>query len=478
MVFSSFIFIFGFLPIFLACYCLAPWRAKNFVILLGSYLFYAWGAPKIVPALLLSSAADYIVSNYMAKAKNKRRRQLLTFGVTFNVALLAYYKYANFFVEEANRILALLHTETLVWTPVVLPIGISFFTFQKISYLVDVYRGTAEPSKNVLDYMLYVVSFPQLIAGPIIRYHDVSKQIESRRHDLPLLYSGAYRFCLGLGKKVLVADPLGSVAQNVLKLDAAEFSTPYAWLGIVCYAYQLYFDFSGYSDMAIGLGRMMGFRFLENFDRPYISQNFTEFWRRWHISLSRWMRDYLYIPLGGNRVSKPRAYLNLWIVFLLSGLWHGANWTFIVFGSFHGCFLMLDKLFWLNASAKLGRAFNITLTFGLMCVSFVFFRADSLSDALYYLSRMFNVLEYWSMPNYVLRGTVIHDQGIFLFVFATFVCFGPSWDRLIKILVSLRDRFSENQLVVARMSFSAACLVLTALALATSDYSPFIYFRF
>ena len=478
MVFSSFIFVFGFLPLFLGVYFLTPARFKNFCILLWSYLFYAWGAPTLVLFLLFSSAADYAISKQISKSTEKGQRRFLGLGILLNLSLLAYYKYANFGIAELNRLLANMGLDPVLWAEVALPIGISFFTFQKISYLVDVYRQTASPAKNIINYLLYVVSFPQLIAGPIVRYHDVSLQIENRRHTPELLFSGAYRFSIGLGKKVLLADPMGNVAANVLKLDSSELSTPYAWLGIICYAYQIYFDFSGYSDMAIGLGRLMGFEFLENFDRPYISQNITEFWRRWHISLSRWMRDYLYIPLGGNRVSKRRVYLNLWIVFLLSGLWHGANWTFVIWGALHGLFLTFDKVFWLNFSKNLARPLNTAVTFLLVCISWVFFRSESLSSAISYLGRMFNVFKYWSTEDYVLRGTVIHDHGISIFIISTLVCFMPSSALLRRFYLSAHSRLTDAQLTAFKFAASAACIVLTALAVSTTDYAPFIYFRF
>ena len=478
MVFSSFIFVFGFLPIFLASYFLTPRRFKNLCILIWSYLFYAWGAPKIVLLLLLSSAADYLISKRISQSSPGRKKACLSLGILLNIGLLGYYKYANFFVAEFNRLLGYLETPPVTWAEIALPIGISFFTFQKISYLVDVYRQTALPAKNIINYLLYVVSFPQLIAGPIVRYHDVSQQIENRRHSPELLFSGAYRFCIGLGKKVLIADPMGNVASNVLKLDPSELTTSYAWLGIVCYAYQIYFDFSAYSDMAIGLGRMMGFRFLENFDRPYISQNITEFWRRWHISLSRWMKDYLYIPLGGNRVSPKRLYFNLWIVFLLSGLWHGAAWTFVIWGAIHGLLLSFDKLFWLEFSNRLGRVTNTLLTFLLVCISWVFFRSDSLQIALDYLARMFNPYEYWTLSDHVLRATVIHDHGIFILILASLICFLPTSEKLSDFYSNIKDRLSEPQITLARFAASAACILLSALAVATTDYAPFIYFRF
>ncbi len=478
MVFSSFTFVFGFLPIFLAVYYLTPRIGKNVIVLLASYLFYAWGAPKIVPLLLLSSIADYLISKKLSVRSDRTRKFWLTIGILCNTALLIYFKYSNFFFNELNSAFLAAGISPILWTEVALPIGISFFTFQKISYLVDVYRRSVAPARSIVNYLLYVVSFPQLIAGPIVRYRDVSQQIEERVHDLKSIHDGAYRFCVGLAKKVLIADTMGAVASNVFSLSEAQLSTPYAWLGIICYAYQIYFDFSGYSDMAIGLGKLMGFHFLENFDRPYTSQNFSDFWRRWHISLSRWMRDYLYIPLGGNRVDGLRRYANLWIVFLISGLWHGASTNFIVWGAFHGFFLTLDKLFWIDFSKRFGRVFNTGLTFILVCVGWVFFRCETFGEALFYLDRMFSVAQYWTVSEYMVPALVIHNAGVFIFVLASLLCFVPSWPRLPEILNRRQENASEIPLTLFRFSTSAICLLLSVLALATSNFAPFIYFRF
>ncbi|MCB0338407.1 MAG: MBOAT family protein, partial [Bdellovibrionales bacterium] len=319
MVFSSFIFIYIFLPIFLTLYFLFPGKLKNLIALLGSLTFYAWGAPTILPLLIVSAFIDFILSAKIQPVGQNltNRRFFLFLGVGVNILFLGYFKYSGFFIEELNSLLLSLNLESVSWGEVVLPIGISFFTFQKISYLIDVYRGATPRAPNFLIYLLFVTLFPQLIAGPIVRYKDIATQLMTRCITLDMLFSGICRFGFGLGKKVLIADPLGAVTDNVLALSGSEITIVYAWLGIICYAFQIYFDFSGYSDMAIGLGKMMGFDFPENFNRPYISRTITEFWRRWHITLSSWMKDYLYIPLGGNRVSTNRMYINLWIVFIL-----------------------------------------------------------------------------------------------------------------------------------------------------------------
>jgi len=286
----------------------------------------------------------------MNKSSGKKKKLLTAISVMLNVGLLAYFKYANFFVENINEVLAAIGIEQIKWTAVTLPIGISFFTFQKMTYAVDVYRGVYHPLKKPTDFALYILMFPQLIAGPIVRFNEIANQIEDRswNENNNNRLTGFFRFTVGLAKKVLIANVLGEQVDLIFGLGQLEFNTVTAWIGIVAYAFQIYFDFSGYSDMAIGIGRMIGFDFPENFNNPYISRNITEFWRRWHITLGRWMRDYLYIPLGGNRVSTMRLYFNLWVVFLISGLWHGAAWNFVIWGAFHGLFLVMDKLFLLK----------------------------------------------------------------------------------------------------------------------------------
>jgi alginate O-acetyltransferase complex protein AlgI len=487
MVFSSSTFLFAFLPVFLACYfigsSLLPFfsdknQSRNLIALLGSYVFYAWGAPSIVGVLFLSCLIDYYIGRRLA---GERRRAWFILGVSLNAGFLGFYKYSNFFIGEVNRTLAVFSLEPIPWTAVALPIGISFFTFQKISYLSDVYRKTVEPSERFSDYALYVAFFPQLIAGPIIRYHDVARQLRDRKHSLHDAFYGSYRFCLGLGKKVLIANPLGAVADNVFALDATQLSISYAWLGLLCYSFQIYFDFSGYSDMAIGLGRLLGFRFLENFNFPYVSQTISEFWRRWHISLSNWMREYLYIPLGGNRVSTARLYCNLWIVFLLSGLWHGASWNFIFWGMFHGILLVIDRSFWSAKARKLPAAINIALTFFLVNLTWVLFRSASFPEALSMYSALFDFGSLFEPHPKLLTGQIIHNRGVFVLFLAAFISFIPL---LLPKIVRSEDFVncsSEREgfaLALFRFSGAFACLVLSILSLSTTNYNPFIYFRF
>ena len=485
MVFSSYLFLFAFLPACVFTYFLVPKRAKNACLVAWSYLFYGWGAPKVLPLLIGLTVVNYVLAKRLSRSPDApsesselgTKRRVLMLGIGVNLAGLLYFKYANFFVGEVNRMLGGLGVTEVGWTQVALPIGISFFTFHYISYLVDVYRGIVTPASNFIDFALYIALFPQLIAGPIIRYHDIGDQIRARRHSVDLAFAGIVRFCLGLAKKVLLADAIGNVADNVFKLGLEQVSTPYAWLGIVSYAYQIYFDFSGYSDMAIGLGMIFGFRIPENFDHPYASRTITEFWRRWHISLSRWMRDYLYIPLGGNRGGAFATYRNLWIVFILSGFWHGASWTFVVWGMFHGLFLTLDRLFWEKAANKLPKVLAVAVNFVVVLIGWVFFRSETLSGALAYLGRMFGLTSRDPLALWPAQYQIIHNRGAAMFAVATVLSFYPVF---LPLLARRNPDESAGSAPRELLCFAAAlgCLMLSVFALATTDYNPFIYYRF
>lgn len=478
MVFSSLTFLLLLLPVTLLVYYLSPMRARNGVALAASLVFYAWGAPRFILVLVVASAVDFVVGREIDKpgASFRSRRCWLAAGVLVNVALLLYFKYANFFVVELNLLLGALGLSPAGWTAVVLPIGISFFTFQKISYLVDVYRGVAPAARSFHDYLLYVVLFPQLIAGPIVRYHDVAMQLRERDHTVDRFYGGIIRFCVGLAKKVLVANVLAETADGIFAQSAGTLGAGAAWVGILAYAFQLYFDFSGYSDMAIGLGRMLGFEFLENFNRPYISASFTEFWRRWHISLSNFMREYLYVPLGGNRRGRVRTYWNLWLVFLISGFWHGAAWNFVAWGAYHGVFLCLDKLLSGTRWARMPRWVAVPGTFVLVLIGWVFFRAPDVGYAAQFLISMAGGSA--AATSGSLAGCFEARHGVML-VLAAVICFGPavkgdllSWCDEPVVTVDRRWR-TVLQGVAAIMM-----LVLSTVALATSHFNPFIYFRF
>ncbi len=484
MAFSSVLFLFGFLPLVLGFYYLVPDRFRNAVALVASLAFYAWGAPWFVLVLILSSWLDYVLAGRIrSSADSTESKRLLALAVGLNLAMLVYCKYMNFFVEQANTIAAAVGLEPFGWTSIVLPIGISFFTFQKISYLVDVYRRQSQPAASFGAYLLYVVLFPQLIAGPIVRYHDVASQIRKRSYSDEQFLIGTWRFTIGLAKKVLIADTLAVVADAAFgptaetAVDPMQLSCAVAWLAAVSYAMQLYFDFSGYSDMAIGLGKMLGFDFLENFNQPYISKSVTEFWRRWHISLSNWMREYLYVPLGGNRVPRWRLYANLWIVFLLSGFWHGASWNFLIWGAIHGGILTAERLTATSRLPSWPTALAILRTFCLVLVAWVFFRAWDLTQAVQFLG----VMACGSAAASVTVDELMTPHIAFVLVVAVVLSFSPLFSRSYYYLdnwaIGPKSRAAGLRLAV-RYAFSLALLIVSATALMSSRFHPFIYFRF
>lgn len=484
MSFSSILFLFVFLPVLLAVYYLAPERHRNKVALAASLAFYAWGAPQFVLVLIASSWLDYTLARAIHQSESvPRKKRLLSLAVGLNLCLLLYCKYMNFFVEQANGLAASLGFNGIAWSNIVLPIGISFFTFQKISYLVDVFRRHAEPSGSFGRYLLYVTLFPQLIAGPIVRYHDVARQLVHRTYSDEKFLIGVWRFTIGLAKKVLIADTLAVVADAAFGAtadsvaDPSRLSCAAAWMAAVCYAFQLYFDFSGYSDMAIGLGKMLGFDFLENFNQPYISRSVTEFWRRWHISLSNWMREYLYVPLGGNRVAPWRLYLNLWIVFLLSGFWHGASWNFLIWGAIHGGILTAERLALTHKLPKWPAILSVPRTFCLVLIAWVFFRAWDLSQAAEYLG----VMATGSVqPEIFLRDLISPQIGLTLII-AVLLCFSPLYSRGYHYLNDWAIG-PKSRRAGLKLALRAACVTILLLACSTalmsSQFHPFIYFRF
>jgi alginate O-acetyltransferase complex protein AlgI len=469
MVFSSNLFILAFLPVFFVVYYLMPYRLKNAWALVGSAAFYAWGAPLFVFVLFASIAFDFFAVKQFEHFS--KRRGWLYASVILNVGLLAYFKYSNFFVDNLNTVLQQAGFDSVGWTAVVLPIGISFFTFQKISYVIDVYRGVRKPLNSLADHALYVILFPQLIAGPIVRYSEIADELKDRKHNLNAdnRLLGLFRFSLGLGKKVLIANVLGAEADKMFDIPVGELKTDQAWYGAVCYTFQIYFDFSGYSDMAIGLGRMMGFRFPENFNNPYISKSITEFWRRWHITLSNWMRDYLYIPLGGNRVSTNRLYLNLWTVFLFSGLWHGAAWTFVIWGAYHGFFLVIERMFLLKLYKRIPGVIRTALIFFIIMIGWVFFRASDLYSAIGFIKSMFAFnFAHFDKP---------HEVELALPFAIAFSFFA-----LLPKVEGWQHRMLFNAPGLWRtLGFSILTFVLLAVSIsviASSGFNPFIYFRF
>ena len=394
MVFSSSEFLFVFLPLFLLLYGLCPRVGRSLLIALASFVFYGWWEPWFVLLLFGSSALDFWLGRQIAADRAQGRgngRRWLVLSVVANLSLLGWFKYANFGAETFRALLQSLgFVGDFAWVDVVLPVGISFYTFQTMSYTIDLYRGEVQPARSFVDFVCYVSMFPQLVAGPIVRYAVVERELVERRHGLAAIRHGVLLFQLGLCKKLLLADSLAPLADTAFgTADPSALGAFGAWLGVLAYAFQIYFDFSGYSDMAIGLGRMLGFHFPINFDAPYKSASITEFWRRWHISLSTWLRDYLYVPLGGNRKGPLRTYVNLALTMLLGGLWHGASWNFVAWGGYQGFWLIVERLFgkraWYGAAPHLLR---VAITFVLILGGWVFFRARDLSHALQYLAAM------------------------------------------------------------------------------------------
>ena len=473
MVFSSSIFLLYFLPLFLLVYTATPKKFKNYTLLLASIFFYSWGAPKFIFVILASTIVDfYIVKQLFLSVNQQRKKLFLASSIVLNLGLLLYFKYANFFVENVNLLLQSIGIEQLGWTSVALPIGISFYTFQTLTYSIDVYRGLHKPLDKLTDYLLYILSFPQMIAGPIVRFTSVADQIQNRADTIDDKLIGFYRFCIGLAKKVLIANVMAEQADAIFNSDYSQLSTYSAWIGTVAYTFQIYFDFSGYSDMAIGLGRMMGFRFPENFDSPYISKSISEFWRRWHMTLGNFMRDYLYIPLGGNRVdTKSRLYFNLWFVFLLSGLWHGASWNYVIWGAYHGVFLILERLFLKNLLKKAGSFFATLFTFFVVMIGWVIFRIEAGEQIIPFLSQLFS-FEGTSLISTIASFWFILACAFFFAFFST-----TKFSKKIEAFFFQKENYSSAQ----HISLTALSVVLFLLSLSfitSAGFNPFIYFRF
>ncbi|MFK8010206.1 MAG: MBOAT family protein [Saprospiraceae bacterium] len=483
MVFSSTIFLVYFLPFFLITYWLTPQKFRNITALVWSILFYAWGAPKFIFVLFGSIVIDFFLAKKISQSNSFLKKRYLIISMVLNVGLLLYFKYANFFIENGNVLLENLGMSGVHWAKLALPIGISFFTFQKISYIVDVYRGKNEPLQKLSDLALYIILFPQLIAGPIVRYSEIKDQLQNRvaNENIDNRLNGLFRFSIGLAKKMLIANQMSELADTIFNIPAESLTMGQAWLGSLAYAFQIYFDFSGYSDMAIGLGLMMGFRFPENFNAPYISQSITEFWRRWHITLSNWMRDYLYIPLGGNRVkSKTRLYFNLWMVFLISGFWHGAAWTFIAWGIFHGAFLILDRLFLLRFYKKIGKPLSIIITFIITLVGWVIFRAETFPQAMSYIATMFDFGNIDLIVS-TTRGTYdwfVELRFLIILIVASFFSFLPTINFIEKNMNPFLGTQGEKDFIILKSFFAIVLLYICMTEVIATGVNPFIYYRF
>ena len=472
MAFSSNIFLIFFLPVFLICYFACPKRWKNIILLLFSIGFYAYGAPTFVFLLLGSIVINFYLVRLMYGSESQLKRKIFSgLAILLSLGLLAYFKYANFFVDNLNALLSSFGVQPFAFAKVLLPIGISFFTFQSITYVVDIYRGEHPPMERLTDYMLYIIMFPQLIAGPIVRYCDIADEIRHREQNWSESLQGLYRFVIGLSKKVLIADVIGHQVDMLLSGDLAMMNTGVAWIAIIAYTMQLYFDFSGYSDMAIGLGKIMGFHFPENFDNPYNSASVSEFWRRWHITLGTFMRNYLYIPLGGNRCSKPRMYFNLWVVFLLSGLWHGASWNFVLWGAYHGFWLVLERVGLNKFYERIGKIPSVIITFIIVTVGWALFRIENIPTAFAFISRLFS----FDFQPIVPIGSLYFYTTLIvalLFAFITLFPFGKKLQNFV-----FYTDFSKKQ-HLAVWFVSVLMLIVCLGALNAIGFSPFIYFRF
>ncbi len=470
MIFSSLGFISVFLPVVFLLHCLIPGiSGKNALLVMASLLFYTYGEPIFVVLMVCSAGFHYIVARALAAVSHKKT--VLCLGIAVNLGLLAYFKYMAFLVESWNQLSGM---ELKVQTPG-LPVGISFFTFQALSYVIDVYRGRIQVQKEFGKVLLYLAFFPQLIAGPIVKYRDISQALDTRKASLDQVFIGMRRFICGLGKKVLIANTMGQAADAVFCAPLGEVGLCAAWIGAVSYMLQIYYDFSGYSDMAIGMGNMFGFQFQENFHYPYGASSIKEFWRRWHISLSSWFKEYVYIPLGGNRKGKARTIWNKLIVFSLTGLWHGANWTFLLWGLYHGCFLVLEDMF--PFIKKLPKAVTYLPTMLVVCVGFVMFRADTVSQGVRLVGQMFTYQSFESQD----MAFAIRLLTPWFLAMASVGLFGMASARPFVLWAKgegRREFWKSNPVQIALSIGSIGILIWCMARLSGSAYNPFIYFRF
>lgn len=471
MIFSSLTFLFAFLPAVFILYYSVNDKFKNFVLLLASLFFYAWGEPRYIFLMLVSIGANYIFGLKVSSNNKKEKKLWLTLSVIFNISLLVIFKYSNFFVDNFNT----LFNANISIPTISLPLGISFFTFQTMSYVIDVYRKDVNAQKNIFDLALYISLFPQLVAGPIVRYQTVDNQINKRIHSSDKFAVGVNRFICGLAKKVILANQLGIIADGVFSVNIANLSIAESWLGIICYTLQIYFDFSGYSDMAIGLGKMFGFDFLENFNYPYISQSVSEFWRRWHISLGSWFKDYVYIPLGGNRVSPIKQYRNLFVVWSLTGIWHGANWTFLTWGIYYGILISIEKAFLDKLLKNVSQIFRHIYLVLIVMIGWVFFRSENIAQSSEFIQVLFGIGSNPICNNSFVM--YINESGyiiILAIIFAT-----PIIPKLKSILKSKTKKLVESNFIYGLHStFLVSLMFIVVVILINSTYNPFLYFRF
>lgn len=466
MLFSSISFIYVFLPAVCFLYLITRKELHNPILLIASIIFYAWGEPRYLAIMIVTIMVNYLGALLIEKYPLKKKLTL-TLTIAANLGFLIYFKYFNFILGNIN---ALLHTN-IDFIKVVMPIGISFYTFQAMSYLIDVYRGECKAQKDIYKMALYICLFPQLIAGPIVKYHDVAEQIDSREVNFEKVDIGVKRFIIGLAKKMLIANTMGAIADKIFVQAPDTFTPLIAWIGSFAYSLQLFYDFSGYSDMAIGLGLIFGFRFMENFNYPYISKSITEFWRRWHISLSTWFRQYVYIPLGGNKISPNRTYINLAVVFFLTGLWHGASWNFIFWGLWNGFFIILEKMTgWHKETDKPFINFlKHIYTIFIFVLGWVMFRADNMHYAAIYLKNMFGLVKVHDIA----YGISYYGDTVEILTFIiALICATPVFSKILEIK-------QERKILRSIVNIWLIILfILSTAAVAASTYNPFIYFRF
>ena len=467
MLFSSSVFIFIFLPLVLFLYYISGKKIRNYILLLASLIFYAWGGVNYLKLLMVSILINYIFGLLIDKTVDRShlRKFILILGIILNLALLFYYKYYDFFIENINNILNM----NLELKRIVLPIGISFFTFQGMSYIIDIYRNDGKVNKNIFSVALYISFFPQLVAGPIIKYKIIDEQIRVRKESIDYFSYGINRFVIGLGKKIIISDMLGAISDNIFLLaNSSGIDMITAWIGAICYTLQIYFDFSGYSDMAIGLGHLFGFKFPENFNYPYISRSITEFWRRWHISLSTWFKEYLYIPLGGNR--RGNVYFNLFVVFLVTGLWHGASWNFVIWGLWHGMFMIIERVIRNeNWYKKIPSFIKIFITLFIVIIGWVLFKATTLEEGLKYLSIMFGLSNF---SNITFEYTYFISRKFIVLIIIGIMASTPIFKKIFNRYRGIKVFELIKTLLIILL------FIISIIFMVNSTYSPFIYFQF
>ena len=473
MVFSSILFLFYFLPVVLIMYFISPRKYRNYILFFTSLFFYSWGEPKYIWIMLFSTVVDYTcgrrIHDYKVKEDFKKAKLWLLISIVVNLSLLGFFKYSDFIISNVNNVFNL----TIPLLKLALPIGISFYTFQTMSYTIDLYRGETKVQNNIIAFGTYVTLFPQLIAGPIVRYQTVAEEIDNRVESYEMFSDGIKRFIIGLGKKVLLANNIGILWNNISSGNMYNMSILMGWIGIIAFAFQIYFDFSGYSDMAIGLGKIFGFNFLENFNYPYMSKSITEFWRRWHISLGTWFREYVYIPLGGNRKGAGAQIRNILVVWMLTGIWHGASWNFLVWGLYFGLILIIEKLFLLDILEKIPPVFARIYSLFLVLMSWAIFAFDSLGDGLDYIKTLFGG---GGLSIYNSDFIYIFYTNIFLLIILAI----GSTDIPIRLWETLTKKFKSRTKLLWTLEniFLLLILLMSIGYLVDQSYNPFLYFRF